>query len=385
MKYPMYSLFLAAAVFGATHTSCSESTPAGSAETVAAAKDGFEITGQLRNAPAGTKVYLSELTETQFVSRDTAATDAQGRFKFKGSVTETGLYQVKVNEANQVLLALDNKTKVQLTGDAQKLGTDYTVKGSKDSEMLQQVTRTMNQSRKSLESLNARFQANGQAGREDSMKIIEQQFYKAQAYSTASLKKLMLQNPKSVVSAFVMTNLVNPDENFGFADSLATGLKASIPNSRYTKALVAKLEPLRKTAVGTVAPDINLATPDGKTVSLSSLRGQYVLLDFWASWCGPCRQENPNVVRTFNKYKDKNFTVYGVSLDQDKGKWEKAIQADGLTWTHVSDLKGWQSAAGQAYGVTGIPMNFLLDPQGKIIAKNLRGEQLEARLAKVLK
>ncbi len=379
----MLSLILAAALLGTTQTACSDANPSGSAET--AAKGGYEISGQLRNAPAGTPVYLSELTEQQFVSRDTAKTDAQGRFSFRGTVTEAGLYQLKVNEPNQVLLALDNNTKLQLTGDAQQLATNYTVKGSKDSEMLQQVTRAMQQSKTTMGRIEQRFQLNAQAGRQDSMPLIEQQFYAARDRSTAVLKKLVKQNSTSVVSAFVVSNLINPDENFGFADSVATGLKKARPDSRYTKALVQKLEPLRKTSIGTVAPDISLTAPDGKTVALSSLRGKYVLLDFWASWCGPCRQENPNVVRTFQKYKDKNFTVYGVSLDQDKAKWEKAIQVDGLTWTHVSDLKGWQSAAGQQYGVTGIPMNFLLDPQGRIVAKNLRGAALEARLAKELK
>ncbi|RTQ45620.1 AhpC/TSA family protein [Hymenobacter gummosus] len=386
MKYPMTSLFLVASLLGVS-SACSDAASSTSSAAETAAGPGYEISGQLRNAAAGTKVYLAELNGNQFVSRDTATTDAQGRFTLKGSTPEAALYQLKLDEQNQVLVSLDNKTKLQLTGDAKRLNEDYTVKGSKDSEMLQQLVRQLNTSGRQAQGVMQRYQNNAQAGRQDSMQALEAKFYAVQGQKTAALKRLIKANPTSVVSAFALSDpqIVNPDENFGFADSVATQLKKAQPNSRYTKALVQALEPLRKTAVGTIAPDINLTDPSGKTVALSSLRGQYVLLDFWASWCGPCRQENPNVVKTYQQYKNKKFTIYGVSLDQDKGKWEKAIQADGLTWTHVSDLKGWQSAAGQAYGIQSIPMNFLLDPQGRIIAKNLRGATLAAELAKRIK
>jgi thiol-disulfide isomerase/thioredoxin len=118
-------------------------------------------------------------------------------------------------------------------------------------------------------------------------------------------------------------------------------------------------------------------------VKLSSLQGKYVLVDFWAKWCGPCRQENPNVVRLYNRYKDKGFTVYGVSLDRNKTDWLKAIEEDKLTWTHVSDLKYWQSDAAKLYNITAIPFSLLLDPDGKIIAKNLRGPSLEKKLEEI--
>lgn len=391
MKYPMTSLFLASLLSLST-TACqsdASSSSSAAAATETAAGPGYEISGQLRNATAGTTVTLAELAENQFVTRETATTDAQGRFTLKGTNTEPTLYQLKFAGANpqELWLVLDNKTKLQLSGDAQQLAADYTLKGSKDSELIQQLTRQMQRGGAQLQGIMQRYQANAQAGRKDSMQLLEARFMRTQAGNTASVKRLIRQNPTSVVSAFALSTpqIFNADENFGFADSVATQLKKAQPNSRYTKALVQTLEPLRKTAIGTVAPDINLTNPEGKTVALSSLRGQYVLLDFWASWCGPCRQENPNVVKTYEQYKGKKFTIYGVSLDQDKGKWEKAIQADGLTWTHVSDLKGWQSAAGQAYGVQSIPMNFLLDPQGRIIAKNLRGETLAAELAKRIK
>ncbi len=133
------------------------------------------------------------------------------------------------------------------------------------------------------------------------------------------------------------------------------------------------------------APEITMPDINGKQVSLSSLRGKYVLVDFWASWCGPCRQENPNVVAAYNKFKNKNFTILGVSLDEDKAAWKKAIEKDNLTWTHISDLKQWESAVVSPYGIEGIPFNVLLDPQGKIIASALRGADLESKLAEVLK
>jgi len=138
-------------------------------------------------------------------------------------------------------------------------------------------------------------------------------------------------------------------------------------------------------AVGTIAPAISAPTPEGKDVSLASLKGKYVLVDFWASWCGPCRAENPTVVAAYQKFKDKNFTILGVSLDQKKDKWQEAIAKDGLTWTHISDLAGWESIPARDYGIQSIPANFLVDPSGKIVARDLRGPALEAKLAELVK
>ena len=131
--------------------------------------------------------------------------------------------------------------------------------------------------------------------------------------------------------------------------------------------------------------EFSQADPEGKQVSLSSFRGKYVLVDFWASWCRPCREENPNVVKAFNKYKEKNFTVFDVSLDQSRAPWLKAIRTDNLDWTQVSDLKGWNNEAAGKYNIQSIPQNFLIDPQGKVIAKNLRGPELHSRLEELLK
>jgi thiol-disulfide isomerase/thioredoxin len=138
-------------------------------------------------------------------------------------------------------------------------------------------------------------------------------------------------------------------------------------------------------SIGSVAPELNFPGLDGKNISLHSLKGKVVLLDFWASWCGPCRKENPNVVKLYNEYKDKGFTIYSFSLDQDKNKWANAITKDGLIWPyHASDLKGWQSAGGAIYGVNSIPQTYLIGADGKIIAAGLRGIDLENKLKEIL-
>ncbi|MBB4601889.1 MULTISPECIES: TlpA disulfide reductase family protein [Hymenobacter] len=381
----MKSLLYVGALLGMTNACNKNTTPTSSATGAATDASSYQLTGQLQNAPAGTKVYLAELGETQFVSRDTATVDDKGQFTFSGNLPEAGIYQVKLDEQNQALVALENGRQVQLTGNAQQFSQSYTVKGSPDSDLLQQISRSMQTSRQQMQRLEQRFNQAAEQNRRDSLAVLQQKALTLQTQGSAGLARLVRQNPNSVVSAFVVTSIINPDDNFALADSVANVLKKNRPDSRFTKALVARLEPLRTTAVGVQAPEISLPSPEGKAVALSSLRGKYVLIDFWASWCGPCRQENPNVVKAYNKFKAKGFEIYSVSFDQDRGKWLKAIQNDKLTWTHVSDLKGWESAAGQTYGIKSIPQSYLLDPQGRIIAKNLRGEALDATLASVLK
>jgi len=166
-------------------------------------------------------------------------------------------------------------------------------------------------------------------------------------------------------------------------EELYNGLDEHIRTSYTGKIVKGTLDAAKKTAVGQAAPEFAQADVKGKSVALSSFKGQYVLIDFWASWCGPCREENPAVLKAWQRYHSKGFAILGVSLDEQKDKWLEAIKKDGLNWTQVSDLKGWKNSAALLYGVSGIPMNFLLDKNGKIIAKGLRGEDLENKLAEL--
>lgn len=202
----------------------------------------------------------------------------------------------------------------------------------------------------------------------------------------SAIKGFIKNHPKSVMSGFIIcTDLNNPQIPFTEIEECVGYLDKEIAETKYAKQAIQRVNTFRGSQVGYPANNFTQPTPEGKMVSLSDFKGKYVLVDFWASWCRPCRMENPNVVAAYNRFKDKGFTILGVSLDSNKEPWVNAIQQDRLTWTHVSDLKGWASEVGHLYNVTGIPQNFLLDKEGKIIAKDLRGPALDEKLQEVLK
>jgi peroxiredoxin len=214
------------------------------------------------------------------------------------------------------------------------------------------------------------------------MDSLDAEFDKLTEIKNIKNKKYLEEHPSSPIAMFVFMQFAGYDINADVVEPVFLALADKWRNGPAGKEMAERIEVAKKTGIGKMAMDFTQNDTLGNPVSLSSFKGKYVLIDFWASWCGPCRQENPNVVKAFNNYKEKGFTVLGVSLDQPnaKDKWMKAIHDDNLTWTQVSDLKFWKNEVAVQYGIQAIPQNFLIDPQGKIIGKNLRGEALNKKL-----
>jgi len=344
--------------------------------------DGFVIHGKIQGKDNGS-VKLLKYVNGRLATEDSTKIE-KGSFVLKGK-TDLPEFRFITLETRQPLAQFfaENGT-IYIKAYMDSLSKTE-IKGSKSNEEFQILTHEMLNISKETGQLQQKYMMAQQQGDEIAMKQVKADYDAMIQNQKVYVRNFIREHPKSTVSPLIALMQFSQELTPHNIDTLVKFLDPSIQSSIYIADLKKMADRMRITDVGAQAPDFTLNTPEGKALSLSSLRGKVVLIDFWASWCQPCRHENPNVVAVYNKYKDKGFDILGVSLDKDKDAWIKAIADDHLTWKHVSDLKYWESEAAVKYGIQSIPSSVLLDKDGKIIAKNLLGEALDQKLAELFR
>jgi thiol-disulfide isomerase/thioredoxin len=375
MTKPLSILGILNILFISILSACSSMAPEGKSKAA--------LSGTLTKH-SGALLFLERIENNTVKTLDSVIVANNGSFSFNTKITDKDYYRLRVSNNNSVFIILEPEKQVVYTNPNELLQQDYTLEGSEEGALILEIKSigiSINAHRDSLMKI-----INTTAPEERAKIQIEMEagFNAFVSKKLETARTIIRNNPKSLAS-ITATELLNPDQDFQLYEMLADNLSKTYKKSGYADDFVKRVAQMKATVIGAMAPEINLPSPDGKSIALSSLRGKVVLIDFWASWCGPCRMENPNVVRLYNEKKNQGFEVYSVSLDKDKTAWMNAIEKDGLIWpSHVSDLGYWNSVVVKQYGLQGIPFTVLVGKDGKILAKGLRGEQLEEAVSKYL-
>lgn len=333
------------------------------------------ISGSIKNFGTG-EIYFIKSGDEKVI--DTVKVTAD-KFSYEMKLSEPTVYMINFGANQQPAFTILESGKTTITYEMNVLNS-LNIQGGKEQSVYNNFINECRLDFSRMDSLGKVAESN--AENLDLIAGLQLEFYKLDSMVKVKQKAFVKNNPKSIASAFLAVNYLsqNAEKTLEEVNELYNSMDKSIQETYYGKKIAEMATQLRSTSVGQIAPDFTLNDVNDKPVALSSFKGKITLIDFWASWCGPCRKENPNVVAAYNKFHGKGFEILAVSLDDNKSNWQEAIRKDNLTWTQVSDLEGWESKVAQQYGVQSIPTNFLLDKEGKIIAKDLRGEALEQKL-----
>ncbi|MFC3881525.1 redoxin domain-containing protein [Algoriphagus namhaensis] len=344
-----------------------------------ASNDGkITISGTLKNAPDG-NLILSEFTDSRPIVLDTL-TLTDGNYSFELELESPKFLELDLYGREKVRLALFDED-VQVNYDFSKANS-LEINGSKDSQEMIKIQTLMTNYQNQVNELNEEYYAAMSANDAEAIKTIQEKALNLEANQSDQVKEVINSMDDSFASLAAL-GFLNTKNDFPFIDSLVTELNNRYPDTKMILQIKQQLDEMRALSIGQVAPEIESTNPNGELLKLSDYRGKYVLIDFWAAWCKPCRQENPNLVRMYAQYKDKGLEIFGVSLDRAREPWVEAIATDGLTWPQVSDLTYFDGPAPTTYQINAIPASFLLDPEGRIVARDLRGASLENKLAEL--